>query len=135
MGVVANFSEELSAVLGLHALPKSAERELRMGYQIQQRIGIERQRRINADARKHVNRMADGIGERFARVDASVYFGLAGVYGRECWDDKDFMHDCMKRGLVQRERSRADKTTIRVNGLNARQGTGRIVTANRFGGV
>lgn len=133
--MVANFSDELKAVLGLDALPKSAERELRLGYQYQQRAGIERQRRINADARRYVNRMADGIGERFARVDSTVYFGLAGIYGADCWSDRGFMDDCMKRGLVQRERSKSGKTMVRVDGMSARQGTGRIVTANRFGGV
>lgn len=122
-------------ILGVAEVPRAVEMEMRRGYQVQQKMAVARQERINADSRRFTNRMSDNIGERYARVDPMIFFHFARIYGAECWNDPDFMDHCMKNGLVQRERSRSDKTTLRMPGRNARVGTSRIVSANRFGGV
>jgi len=101
-------------------LPKAIVDEFRIGWQVQAALAVVKQQRINAVCQRLETRQIEGIGELTHRIDPDVYWSMRHRFGAGCWRDKDFVRDCERKGLVRRMRSRPDKLTVRVTGIQSR---------------
>lgn len=89
-------------------------REFRLGYQARAAMAAVAQERVNGASRAIESRLMEGIGQLRYRVDADFYWMAREKFGQECWSDKAFLRDCVKRGALHEVRGRSEKTMIHL---------------------
>lgn len=101
--------------------PRDVVDEFRCGFHVKMALAAARNARIQAENERLESRLIDGLGQLVARVDADVFFAMRFRFGPDCWKDKDFLDDCVRKGMIRKVRGRADKTTLLVNGRKAQR--------------
>jgi hypothetical protein len=63
----------------------------------QVQFGIFAQNRIARYTSRCSTRFVEGLGQWKACIDPDLYFAARAKYGEDCWKDKDFLNDTLKK--------------------------------------
>lgn len=93
--------------------PKAVVDEFRTGFHAQMALAKIRQERINEGTRRVMTKTLPGTGQLVASIDPDVYFAMRHRFGSECWSDKSFLKDCVKKGLIEKPQVAKKASIIR----------------------
>lgn len=93
--------DEQALVVEIEA-PQAVVEEFRVGFQAQMAMAKIRQEKINAETRRIRHKLVEGLGQHVASIDADVYFAMRARFGRDCWRNKAFLEDCIRKGMVEK---------------------------------
>ena len=93
---------------------KQWEHELRRGVQRDAVLAEIARERIAKEEQRVQRNAIEGVGELVMRVPLSDYLWCMNRWGRDCWADKGFKDDVMKKNPHLRVRNKSKKIQILV---------------------
>ena len=78
----------------------------------EEEMAFKQQQKIAAATERLENCYMEGLGQCHMRVDPEVYFHWVKKLGRECWNDKQFIHEFKRDNPDVRVLTKSRKTMV-----------------------
>jgi hypothetical protein len=109
--VWSDFAWQLAAARG-EEFVRDFCRTLADEQRAEEEMAFSRQQRVAAASAAIDSAWLDGLGECHMRLDPEVFFHWVKKEGRDCWNDKNFIHEFKRDNPDVRVRNRSRKSFI-----------------------
>lgn len=91
--------------------------DMRLGWRAELVLAQERQAKMANFLRTEGETFVEGLGQRVAVVDPTLYWEMVRRYGKTCWRDKRFRREMLRDEPGIKTAASSRKTMVRVSGL------------------
>src|SRR5205807_4741796 len=94
----------------------AAKDELIRGARVELVLALIRQRQMKAISDRLEFHHVEGVGQRIACIDPVIYERMRNEYGPQCWRDREFLNDTLKKNPHLQVRCVPRRLTLLVQG-------------------